>query len=123
MVRPLTVPGNQRKSQLCRPVAYSERGDDFSDCALYSIVAWDHVSWPGNDFFLGSRATDDGVKSAATNSMSALTGVEGEYDPAHGKYQPPKCYRNWYAVVEDAMRMRQLRLWHPLAVWQSVGSE
>jgi hypothetical protein len=123
MVRPLTVPGNQRKSQLCRPVAYSEQGDDFSDLALYSIVAWDHVSWPGNDFFMGSRATDDGVKSAATSSMSALTGVEGQYDPAQRKYQPPPPYRNWYAVVEDAARMRQLRLWNPLAVWQSVGSE
>jgi hypothetical protein len=46
MVRPLKLPGNQAKSQLCRPVAYAEQGDDFSDCALYSIVAWDHVSWP-----------------------------------------------------------------------------
>jgi hypothetical protein len=120
MVRPLMAPGNQRKSQLCRPVAYGERSDDFSDCALYSIVAWDHVSWPGNDFFIGSRATDDGVKSAATSSMFALTGVEGEYDPAHGKYQPPRTYRNWWAVVDDGLRTRNLRLWNPLAVWQSV---
>lgn len=123
MVRPLTAAGNQRKSQLCRPVAYAEQNDDFSDCALYSIVAWDHVSWPGNDFFIGSRATDDGVKSAATNSMFMLTGVEGEYDLEHGKYQPPKPFRNWHAVVDDAVRMRHLRLWNPMAVWQSVGPE
>src|SRR5262249_44771579 len=45
-------------------------------------VAWDHVSWPGNDFLGGSRATDDGVKAAASNSMSALAGVEGKYGPA-----------------------------------------
>src|SRR5262245_27697119 len=70
IVRPLMVPGNQRKSQLCRPVAYGEEGDDFSECGMYSIVAWDPVSWPGNDFFIGSRSTDDGVKSAATNCMS-----------------------------------------------------
>lgn len=119
MVRPLMAPGNQGKSQLCRPGAYAEQGDDFSDCALYSIVAWDHVSWPGNDFFTGHRATDDGVKSAATNSMSVLTGIEGAYDPAHGMYRPPMPYRNWHAVVEDPMRMRHLRLWNPLAVWQS----
>jgi hypothetical protein len=118
MVRPLKVPGNQAKSQLCRPVTYAENGDDFSECTLYSIVAWDHVSWPGNDFFSGSRATDDGVKAAATSSMSVLTGVEGEYDPARGKYQPPQPYSSWGAVVEDGMRRRNLRLWNPLAVWR-----
>ena len=102
-------------------MAYSEHTDNFSDCALYSIVAWDPVSWPGNDFFMGFRATDDGVKSAATNSMSVLTGVEGEYDPARGKYQPPQPYHNWQAVVEDEVRMRRLRLWNPMAVWQPPG--
>lgn len=112
MVRPLTAPGNRAKSQLCRPAAYEEGGDDFSDCTLYSIVAWDHVSWPGNDFFSGSRATDDGVKAAATSSMAALTGVEGEYDAAKGKYQPPQPWPNWGAVVEDGMRTRNLRLWN-----------
>lgn len=118
MVRPLRLPGNEGKSQLCHPVAYAEPGDDFSGCALYSVVAWDHVSWPGNDFFGGSRATDDGVKAAATNSMSVLTGIEGQYVPGHGKYQPPQPYRNWEAVVEHGMRTRCLRLWNPLAVWR-----
>ncbi|MBM3359787.1 MAG: hypothetical protein FJY54_19030 [Betaproteobacteria bacterium] len=122
MVRPLRVPGNQGRSQLCRPVAYAEHGDDFSDCALYSIVAWDHVSWPGNDFFAGARATDDGVKAAATSSMAVLTGVEGEYDRAGGKYQPPQPYRDWEAVVEDRTRRGRLRLWDPLAVWRSGGT-
>lgn len=119
MVRPLRLRGNQRKSQLCPPVAYAESGDDFSGCTLYSLVAWDHVSWPGNDFFGGSRTTDDGVKAAATNSMSMLTGVEGRYDPQHGKYQPPDPYRNWGEVVEYGMRKRRLRLWNPLAIWRS----
>jgi len=45
---------------------------------------WDHVSWPGNDFYGGSRSTDDGVKAAATDSMAALTGVEGRYAPNRG---------------------------------------
>jgi hypothetical protein len=112
LVRPLTAPGNKGKSQLCRPAAYAEAGDDFSGCALFSLVAWDHVSWPGNDFYTGSRATDDGVKAAATSSMSVLTGVEGTYDPACGKYQPPKSYRNWETVVEEGARQRGLRLWN-----------
>jgi hypothetical protein len=99
MVRPL-LQGNAAKSQLCPPTAYAEDGDDFSDCLLFSIVAWDHVSWPGNDFFGGSRCTDDGVKAAATNSMAVMTGVEGHYDPARGAYLPPAPYRTWGEVVE-----------------------
>ena len=121
MVRPLRLPGNEVKSQLCHPSAYAERGDDFSGCDLFSLVAWDHVSWPGNDFFAGSRATDDGVKAAATDSMFVLTGIEGQYDLGQGNYKPPQSYSNWQAVVEDGMRARGLRLWNPLAVWRFGG--
>ncbi|MGR9116140.1 MAG: hypothetical protein ACU85E_10265 [Gammaproteobacteria bacterium] len=100
MVRPLTQ-GNQKKPQLCRPSTYQEPGDDFSKCLLFSVVAWDHVSWPGNDFYVGARATDDGVKAAATSSMAAMTGIEGRYDQATGTYNPPYPYQNWEAVVLD----------------------
>jgi hypothetical protein len=120
MVRPLTKSGNQAKSQLCRPTAYAEEGDDFSGCSLYSIVAWDHVSWPGNDFYGGSRATDDGVKAAATSSMSVLTGVEGRYVPTRGEYLPPEPYSTWGAVVHERTRGGCLRLWNPLAVWRAA---
>jgi len=99
-VRPLTQ-GNQDKSQLCEPSYYSENGNDFSNCLLYSIVAWDHVSWPGNDFYGGSRATDDGVKAAATSSMAALTGIQGVYSPINNTYDPPEKYRNWGDVVQE----------------------
>ena len=85
---------------------------------LHSIVAWDHVSWPGNDFYVGTRATDDGVKAAATSSMSVLTGVAGEYDAACGKHQPPPPYSNWAEVVDDRMRRGNLRLWNPRALWR-----
>lgn len=111
MVRPLRSPGNAHKPQLCRPETYQDPGDDFSDCSLYSIVAWDPVSWPGNDFFVGSRATDDGVKAAATDSMRAITGVEGRYDRDAAKYLPPAPFRTWGEVVEDGRRRRGLRLW------------
>jgi hypothetical protein len=116
MVRPLTN-GNEARPQLCPPSAYAEEGDDFSACSLFSIVAWDHVSWPGNDFYAGSRATDDGVKAAATNSMAVLTGVEGIYDPARREYQPPGAFRNWEAVVKET----DPRLWNPAAVWPWPG--
>ena len=100
MVRPL-LRGNEAKSQLCLPPAYAEEGDDFSDCTLTSIVAWDHVSWPGNDFYSGSRSTDDGVKAAATDSMAVLTGVQGHYDATIGAYLPPPPFRTWEEVVHE----------------------
>ncbi len=100
MVRPL-IQGNQDKTQLCRPSAYQESGDDFSRCLLFSVVAWDHVSWPGNDFYAGARVTDDGVKAAATSTMTAMTGIEGRYDKISATYEPPLPYRNWEAVVRN----------------------
>lgn len=100
LVRPLTQ-GNRGKSQLCPPIQYQKGGEDYSACELFSIVAWDHVSWPGNDFYGGMRATDDGVKAAATDSMSKMTGIEGRYDPIQNKYQPPNPYNTWEEVVED----------------------
>ena len=105
MVRPLTL-GNHDKPQLCTPESYAEAGDDFSDCDLYSVVAWDHVSWPGNDFYGGARSTDDGVKAAATSAMSTMTQVEGAYDPAAYKYQPPRPFQSWGDVVTE----RELRM-------------
>ncbi|KTC76978.1 hypothetical protein [Legionella brunensis] len=74
LVRPLTKGG---KPQLCRPEEY---GVAYKDCDLVSLVAWDHVSYPGNDYWGGARATDDGVKAAATNTMEVLTGLNGHYD-------------------------------------------
>lgn len=99
LVRPLTQ-GNNEKSQLCHPTDYEENGDDFSQCELFSVVAWDPVSWPGNDFFLGDRMTDDGVKAAATDSMSIITGVEGSYNALNQTYDPPPKYRIWENVVK-----------------------
>jgi hypothetical protein len=113
LVRPLTATGNRSKSQLCRPVEYAELGDDFSSCSFFSLVAWDHVSWPGNDFFVGARVTDDGVKAAATSSMAALTGLDGAYDPASAKYQPPQPFLHW----EEVVRQHRLCLWNPAVVW------
>lgn len=100
MVRPL-MQGNQDKPQLCRPETYAEEGDDFSDCRLFSFVAWDHVSWPGNDFYMGSRATDDGVKAAATDVMAAMTQTAGSYDPGRYQYAPPMEFQNWDEVIGE----------------------
>lgn len=99
-VRPLRR-GNEARPQLCPPAAYAESGDDFSDCDLYSIVAWDHVSWPGNDFYGGSRATDDGVKGAATDVMTAMTGLLGAYDAGRTMYLPPTPYHTWGEVIAE----------------------
>ena len=97
-VRPFTK-GNKDKPQLCRPQVYEEPGDDFANCELFSFVAWDHVSWPGNDFYNGYRSTDDGVKAAATSSMAVMTGVKGHYNERTNTYDPPNGYANWEDVV------------------------
>lgn len=99
-VRPLLM-GNETKSQLCHPTSFEEDGDDFSNCELYSFVAWDHVSWPGNDYYRGSRVTDDGVKAAATNTMEVMTGLKGHYNFERSKYMPPEGFTNWYSVVAE----------------------
>jgi hypothetical protein len=96
-VRPATL--NPGKAQLCAPSVYGEAGDDFSGCKLYKIVAWDHASYPGNDFFGNSRMTDDGVSAAATNSMECMTGLRGSY--MGGMYMPPRGYESWDDVVAD----------------------
>ena len=57
-------------SMLSRPSVIDA---DFHDgTPLFKFVAWDHFSWPGNDFFANSRQTDDGVSAAATSSMASL---------------------------------------------------
>jgi hypothetical protein len=117
-VRPLAK-GNAGKSQLCKPQDYEESGDNFRDCRLFSFVAWDHVSWPGNDFYVGSRATDDGVKAAATNSMAVMTGIEGTYDVRTYKYNPPSDYMNWEDIIL-ANRI-QLHVKDNLIVLPAVG--
>uniref|UniRef100_UPI00313D35C1 hypothetical protein n=1 Tax=Rickettsia endosymbiont of Urophora cardui TaxID=3066265 RepID=UPI00313D35C1 len=89
---------NLSKAQLSHPIDYQEQGDDFSNLKLYKIVAWDHASFPGNDYFIGSRNTDDGVAAAATNSMEVITNIKGEYKD--GYYLPPSGNKNWQQVVK-----------------------
>jgi len=98
LVRPL-LQFNQEKSQLNTPATLADSDNEFANYTLYSIVAWDHVSWPGNDYWIGSRSTDDGVKAAATDTMYKITGYQGEYDTRSNKYLPPKDYKNWSDVV------------------------
>ena len=72
----------------------------FLNCALFSVVVWDHVSWPGNDYYIGSRATDDGVKGgAASDVIYRLSGVQGEYNAQREMYLPPEPYRHWKELV------------------------
>lgn len=98
ITRPLIPNGHP---QLCYPETYNQEGLDFSDCVLFSVVAWDHVSWPGNDYYIGSRATDDGVKGAASDVIYRLTGFEGSYDQNEEMYLPPSPYPHWQALVFD----------------------
>lgn len=100
MVRPL-VPDNEGKSQLCEPSFLGDNAGNFSDCELYSLVAWDHVSWPGNDYYLNDRVTDDGVKAAATDTMFVMTGIKGRYSKGEKRYVPPSNFTNWNEVINQ----------------------
>lgn len=95
MIRPLAS-ASDGLPQLCRPASYDE---SFDGCDLFSVVAWDHVSWPGNDFYGGARATDDGVKAAATDVIAKLTGIKGSYDTSSFQYLPPCNFSTWENVV------------------------
>ena len=104
MVRPL-LQGNAAKSQLCPPSAYAEDGDDFSDCILFSIVAWDHVL-AGQRLLRRQPLHRRRRQSRRHDSMAVLTGIEGRYDPHHGAYLPPAPYRTWEEVVmQNGLRL------------------
>ncbi|CEG57180.1 ankyrin repeat domain-containing protein [Legionella fallonii] len=94
LTRPLTKGG---LPQLCSPKQY---GTKYAQCKLVSLVAWDHVSKPGNDYWGGARRTDDGVKGAATGTMPALTGMEGVYQ---GDRMVPKeaPHMNWSDYIQS----------------------
>lgn len=101
-----------------------EYGAEFARCKLFSFVAWDPVSFPGNDFWLDTewraikdgavvttghsdgRKTDDGVKAAASDVMTAITGHPGMYDPARNRYVPNRMKQDekstsWNNVAEE----------------------
>lgn len=101
LVRPLK---QFDKPQLCYPAEY---GDKYQNCHLVSLVAWDHVSLPGNDYWTGARYTDDGVKAAASNTMELLTGLKGKY------YQDRKGFvysANMSMSWEEAAKANQFEL-------------
>ncbi|XP_054263028.1 uncharacterized protein LOC128986605 [Macrosteles quadrilineatus] len=87
------------KPQLSKVEDFEEKKGEFENCILYKVVAWDHVSFPGNNYFLGSRRTDDGVAGAATNTMEVLTGIKGCYSP--GYYLNDKGNRKWITVASN----------------------
>lgn len=97
----LTMGGKPHLSQPAAHAVDDEDRERLEGCRLFSFVAWDHVSWPGNDFYGGARSTDDGVKAAATNAMEVATGVAGRYDPQRNEYMPPDPHRTWGGLLRE----------------------
>lgn len=99
-VRPL-LKGNNLTPQLSAPQELEEAPGEFKDHILSSVVAWDPVSWPGNDFYIGNRTTDDGVKAAASNLIERITGLPGAYDEKHHRFD---CKQNpedpWESIIK-----------------------
>ena len=104
--RPLTK-GNANKPQLCPPSHYEEISGEFSNCELFSLVAWDHVSWVTNDLIRGDRIGDDGVKGSATDTLTMVTGYPGVYNKSDlnmPKYSPQGNYANWeQCIIEQGL--------------------
>lgn len=108
VVRPL-LSGNEHLSQLSPPHVLAGGFEPSENLCLFSFVAWDHVSWPGNDFYIGNRCTDDGVKAAATDVMTTITGYSGSYNIEDHEYLPDGFY-TWGEVV--AKKKVELHLIH-----------
>ncbi|MEM7284542.1 MAG: hypothetical protein AAF438_23330, partial [Pseudomonadota bacterium] len=62
-----------------------------------------------NDFYIGNRCTDDGVKAAATDVMTTITGYSGSYNIEDHEYLPDGFY-TWGEVV--AKKKVELHLIH-----------
>lgn len=90
---------------LNHPTFWQQDNEDFLNHVLYKVVAWDHFSWPGNDFYGGSRWTDDGVSAAATNICQVMTGQTGLYDATCKKFKPTDgniwIGKTWEQVIKD----------------------
>ncbi len=87
-----------RRGLLSKPEVW---GKEYKDCKLYKVVAWDHLSWPGNDFYdRNTRRTDDGVSAAATNICEVMTGVQGSYHPEAKKFLYENGQDDWRKVIK-----------------------
>lgn len=88
------------RPQLSEIRRLEEEKGEFDKCILSSVVAWDPVSWPGNDFYSGNRSTDDGVKGAATSLMLETTGLKGAYNARLNGYYPEKDEEStWFSLI------------------------
>jgi hypothetical protein len=95
IIRPLQTSGVQAASQLEFP-----KVDDINEqCRLVKIVAWDHFSYPGNDMWADSRATDDGVTFASTDTFLAMKNL-GQFGPAVQSSDMKLSYNNLTGKVE-----------------------
>lgn len=113
-VKPLcNKEGPTRTSQLEYPEGTSEETH-----LLASFVAWDHFSYPGNDFLKGLRKTDDGVKGASTDTPYRITEIEGHYDEKTGSYLPPEPYSTWKQCILD----KKIKLQAPVIVATRDGT-
>ncbi|TEB14758.1 adenosine tri phosphatase [Perkinsus sp. BL_2016] len=99
------------KQLLETPSSYSIDGQDYKNHLLFAFVASDHLSYPGNNFFFSMpvRNTDDGVKAAATSSMTSLLGVNGHYDVHDKKYKPVGA-EQWLYIAETQRLTSQDRM-------------
>jgi hypothetical protein len=101
---------DQKGQPLSKPQAFGHLRSNILKIAnethrVYTVVAGDHVSWPGNDWYEGSSKTNEGTIATATNMCSVVTGKAGHWDTraqsAEGGKFRPKDGENWEAAARS----------------------
>ena len=101
-------------SNIIEPEKYS---NEVKDCSLYRIVAGDAISYPGNDMYVNSKDTDEGLIGGSSNLMGKVVNTNvcyGEYKSS-ARYENdrriatfPCDNPNWYLDWEYACLNRKL---------------
>lgn len=69
---------------------------------VYTGIAGDHLSFPGNDGYVGSPSTHEGGCCTRTNVYTKITGEDGVYDNKIMVYKPgSEKYKKWINVCDD----------------------
>src|SRR5207247_836308 len=74
---------------------------DLKGLKVYPVIAADHLSFPGNDGYVGSSSTHEGGCCTRTNVYSVLTGEQGVFTPQTTIFAPSNPQKKWLDVCHD----------------------
>lgn len=95
--------GYKGHAMLAKPqdvIPQKYRRDDFE---IFSVVAGDPVSFPGNDMYIDSKFTDEGAQGGATDLVTKITGIPGHYDQGMWRTRNNTPWQNIKACTFQAL--------------------